>query len=262
MLFLLLKWLNLKCHATQMTRTYNKQWQKRHLTVVMCSHSTADVPKQWMMLGVVTNEQWPKPWSFAFICCIHGIILPRDMGVTSHYKDPYKPISTMACHEGVERCSNVFCQMSCQHTWLMWVSCHDFRDRIQPTSLGTPQELKFAIIFQCTLVVVKWEDDNLLGCFKWAVSSNTAMDKILGTNGIWYGKNVPVFFSDSKFMYLLDTFHVQSVFFRKHVSFWCSRNALRTCGRHLNLARLSRWPPNDDNKVMIFLSHAGSMGMV
>ena len=36
------------------------------------------------------------------ICCIYGIILPSYMGVIiSHYKDPYKPISTMECQPRV-----------------------------------------------------------------------------------------------------------------------------------------------------------------
>ena len=82
------------------------------------------------------------------------------MGVIrSHYKDPYKPISIMKCHEGFERCSNVFCQMSWQQMWLMLVSCLDARFKIQPTSLRTPREVESAMIFQCPLVVVKREAD-------------------------------------------------------------------------------------------------------
>ena len=36
------------------------------------------------------------------ICCTEGIILPKYIGIiTSHYKDPYEPISIMECHKGL-----------------------------------------------------------------------------------------------------------------------------------------------------------------
>ena len=38
---------------------------------------------------------------------IEGIILPNNMEILiSQYKDPYKPISIMKCHQGFERCSD------------------------------------------------------------------------------------------------------------------------------------------------------------
>lgn len=122
----------------------------------MRSHSTADVPNEYMMLCAVTN---------------------------------------------------VFCQNLCQQMWWMWVSCRDGRFEIQPTSLGTPRGLKSAMIFQCPLVTAEMRDD-LLGCFKWALSSDTAMDKIYGT--LWW--NVQFVFSHC--LVIVSSCSVGYVYFR------------------------------------------------
>ena len=49
--------LEVSCHPNDKNIQQTMPKTSSYSTVVMCSHSTADVPKQSMMLGVVTNEQ-------------------------------------------------------------------------------------------------------------------------------------------------------------------------------------------------------------
>ena len=50
---------------------------------------------------LVSYEQWPKSW--LWMLYIWGIIIRSYTGViTSHYKDPYEPISIMERHKGFE----------------------------------------------------------------------------------------------------------------------------------------------------------------